>query len=178
MRHLALAALLAACTHAAAPTGGTLPAVPLVASGDTLRGIIGLTGVIPATRLVIRRNGDGPAIPLSGDTALLRSVVGLDVRLFGEWSGKGYVVSEFVVRAVGGVPAIDGEIRFGGSGVLLRNSLAGFRKGANWIDTFVELRDPPDGLLEHPSARVWVTLARDGTVASYGFIPTPPAGPR
>jgi len=168
VRYLALSVLLAACHHAAAASGGTPPAPRSSALGDTLRGTVAVVGSTPRTQLVLRPADGGRSVTLAGDSALLHSVAGLDVMVTGTSGPKSFAVSALLVRSAGGVAALDGIIAATDGAVSI--VVAGGQP--------IALRATPPEFLARTGSRAWVTTAPDGTVLSFGWIATPPAGPR
>jgi hypothetical protein len=125
-------------------------------------------GSTPLTPITLRPADGGRAVTLTGDSALLHSVVGLDVTVTGASGPKSFAVSALMVRSVGGIPALDGIIAATDGVVAL--VLAGGQH--------VALKAAPPELAVRSGSRAWVTVAPDGTALSFGWIATPPAGPR
>lgn len=117
---LALAALgLGACgaNHAGRGDDG---ADHGVASADSVRGVVAVTGAEPVTSVVVRPS-DGGAVVLTGPGAdSLRAAAGLEVRVSGPRDAEGrMVVESFRVRSASGVPAADGRLELDGDTAVL-----------------------------------------------------------
>jgi len=96
-------------------------------------------------------------------TALLTRVTGADVMIRGvRVTTRDMVVSDFVVRSVDGVPALDGRLEGGAGAWSLVQTEGGTR---------VPLSTIPVGLRGREGSRVWITHAPGRSVAeSYGII--------
>jgi hypothetical protein len=154
-----------ACTDS--PSAPYIPTFTSPApSLTTLRGIVHVTG-----RSVPVLTTDDNEWALAGpELSRLESVDGADVEVRGTWDAVGaLLVSDFLVRAIDGVEAMDGVLmeiyaydfdeEFIGYGLrLTRTALV------------VPLTDPPNGLLEHLGERVWVTGAVNGPPSAFGVI--------
>ncbi len=126
---------------------------------DSVRGVVTLVGVEPARRVVLRVGGND--VSLSGmATAGLRRVAGTEVMVRGvKITPRDIVVSDYLVRASGGVPTWDGILERGGA---LRLTDGSGRKRLPSVP--VELR----GMV---GARVWVAFKNGSATAdSYGVI--------
>jgi hypothetical protein len=134
--------------------------------------LIGVVHLVDRTESgVILETPDGDEIRLAGgETALLERVDGAEVEVRGTWDADVLAVKDFLVRAVGGIAALDGvvtemysddlEYEFIGYGLRLSPDGA----------LIVPLIDPPDDLIEHVGDRMWVTGAPDGKPTAYGVI--------
>jgi hypothetical protein len=152
----------------AAPPTAYTPRPSLVV---TLNGFVRVGGRSGGTGIVLNAS-NGDEIPLTGrEAGLLENFDGAEVEVRGTWDAEGpaLVVSDFLVRAVGGVAAMDGvltkiyadeiEEEFLGYGLRLTRSVL-----------LVPLVDPPSDLLEHVGDRVWVTSGSHGETTAYGII--------
>lgn len=134
------------------------------ARSDTIRGVVTVVGTAPATTVTLRVPGITSAVALSGMvTGMLARVSGADVMIRGvRVTTRDMVVSDFVVRSVDGVAALDGrlEARAGAW------SLVQTENGAR-----VPLATIPVGLRGKEGSRVWITLTRGRSVPeAYGVI--------
>jgi hypothetical protein len=83
-------------------------AIPVV--GDTLRGVVQVVGAEPGS-VVQLRLASGQVVPLeSAELAALRMTASLEVMVRGATAraNTAFVVEQFSVRAVDGIPAVDG----------------------------------------------------------------------
>jgi hypothetical protein len=175
--HLALLALLAcAPNHAASDadrSGGARAGEAL----DTLRGTIAVVGSEPATWVVLRPAAGGAEITLQGDPVHeLRRLSGIEVWLEGRAPARpgaggrparalgpatpGFTVERFAVRALDGIPAVDGVLGVDDDVVYLTLP-SGER---------VRIAHPPAVLRAHTGARVWLAGPLDGTITAFGVI--------
>jgi hypothetical protein len=161
-----------ACNDSLAPTNQAQPA------GQSTPILFSITGYIRPTTdrrgSVMLSTDDGREIVLIG--ASLTSVAAVDsaqVEARGAWVDAGtFEVSDFVVRSVEGAPALDGILiaRYDESGqdlispTLLGYSLQLTRGG------MIDLTDPPEDLVAHLGARVWVTGDPNAPPTAFGFI--------
>jgi hypothetical protein len=121
--------------------------------------VIAVVGSDPMTR-VIMRAGRGSSLNLTGPhEAALARLARMEVWITGRPIGSDFSVSAFAVRAVDGVPAVDGILteRNGALSVVPSDRRA------------VAIDSPPTALHAHVGERVWVTLAA-GQVQSFGVI--------
>ena len=141
-------------------TGRGRGVTPPVPPPDTARGLIAVVGSQPMTRVTLRES-DGRTITVSGAHAgALSRLAGIDVWVGGRRSGTELVATDFVVRAVEEIPAIDGRLaERRGALVLIR------RDGGS-----IALRSAPAALRAHLGRRVWVTRSAAGEVLSFGLI--------
>ena len=175
---LGAAGLLAATACVDSPSAPRTPPAPPfthpVPSLVTLRGIV---NVIARSELaMVLTTNDGESISLAGAELLrLESVDGADVEVRGTWDAHAaFLVTDFLVRAVGGVEAMDGVLttiyaddfdeEFLGYGLRLTRSAF-----------VVQLIDPPNELLEYLGERVWVIGGLDGPPSAFGVIGHLPA---
>lgn len=124
--------------------------------GDTLRGRLEWEGTEPARTVVIRAGGR--VVSLTGmATSGLRSLVGTEVVVRGlRVRPADLVVSTYLVRAAGGVPAFDGTVTAGGALRLTDG-------------TGVKPVPLPAALRSQVGARVWVAV-ENGRVRASGVI--------
>ncbi|MEO7362740.1 MAG: hypothetical protein ABI120_20580, partial [Gemmatimonadaceae bacterium] len=100
-------------------------------AGDTVRGVVKMDGSGPGSRPVLMTNRGKTVITLSGmGTDELSQVLGSDVVVRGMRISPGdIVVSSFSVRAVNGIPTIDGRLRKSADGWTIELSdKSGIRK--------------------------------------------------
>jgi hypothetical protein len=160
----ALLAALASCapSRTASEAGGA-PGVASVAAEDTLRGTIAVVGSEPATMVALRPVGGGAEVLLEGEPVReLRTLSGVEVRLSGH-AGPGerrFTVRSFSVRAVDGVPAVDGILVADGDALYLRLMGGELRRIAK----------APAALRAQVGKRVWVAGALEGEVAAFGVV--------
>lgn len=132
--------------------------------GDTVRGLVKMDGSGPGSRPILMANGGKTAITLSGmGTEGLSQVLGSDVVVRGmRISPRDIVVSGFSVRAVNGIPTIDGRLMKSASGWTIELSdKTGIRT----------LPAVPEALQAFEGARVWVAEEGKNTVPQlYGVI--------
>lgn len=131
------------------------------AGGDTVRGIVTLTGVEPARQASLK-SGDA-MFALSGmATRALPRLEGLDIVIRGiRVSPRDMVVSEFIVRSSRGIPAFDGRLEESNGAWTLRLTDGSGRKRIG------SLPSPLRGL---SGARVWIAMQDGAAPASYGVI--------
>lgn len=131
------------------------------AGGDTVRGIVTLTGVEPARQASLK-SGDA-MFALSGmATRALPRLEGLDIVIRGiRVSPRDMVVSDFIVRASRGVPAFDGRLEESNGAWTLRLTDGSGRK---------RLGSLPSSLRGLSGARVWIAMSDGAAPASYGVI--------
>jgi hypothetical protein len=158
------------------------------AAADTLRGTIAVVGSEPATWVVLRPITGGAEIMLRGDPVRdLRRLSGVEVRVEGRAAEQGagaggedrsgaapggrtgmapgagarsFTVERFEVRAVDGVPAVDGVLAVEDDVVYLRLSDGELRRVAN----------PPAALRDRIGAWVWLAGPLDGRIEAFGVI--------
>lgn len=130
--------------------------------GDTLRGIVQLQGKAPMSRAVLTTDKGSTVITLTGmGTDGLGQLQGSEVVVRGLRVGpRDIVVSSFSVRAVNGIPAIDGRLlkAQGGWAVQLSDN-SGIRK----------LVGVPPALEAFEGSRVWIA-DEPGAPKLYGLI--------
>lgn len=126
------------------------------ARGDSVRGVLVWQGAEPARNVALKQGAQ--TVTLSGmATGGLGKLVGTEVTVRGvKVTPRDVVVSDFVVRAHEGVPALDGIVESDGSLRLTDGS--GVRR--------VVLPEP---VREMTGARVWIAQ-RNGRTTGYGLI--------
>jgi len=132
------------------------------AGRDTARGIVAIVGAAPLTDVVLR-TGSG-AVRLAGaQLPQLRRLAGVELWVRGTPVAAprpSLEVAQFTVRAVDGVPALDGVLAEDQGRVVLVTA-----DGRRQV-----LDHPPAQLRDQLGARVWITGTAPGEVASYGVI--------
>lgn len=159
-RLLLLALALAACARgSAAPAGGGAAAM-----ADTLRGTVRATGSEPGVIFVVV-DDVGRATALDGDRAVLERLAGVEVAVQGlAVPGAPFRVARVAVRAVEGVPAVDGVLAHeDGLDVLVMAD--GTRRVIARL---------PEALRRRTGSRVWLAGPLDGDIDSFGVISGPP----
>ena len=133
-------------------------------ASDTIRGVLKMDGSGPGSRPVLMTNRGKSVITLSGmGTDGLSQVLGSDVVVRGMRISPGdIVVSSFSVRAVNGIPTIDGRLMKSSDGWRIELSdKSGVRK----------LAAVPEALQAFEGARVWVAEeAKNAVPQLYGVI--------
>lgn len=129
--------------------------------GDTVRGVVTLIGTEPA-RQVVLRTVDGANIAMSGMvTSGLARLAGSELVIRGvRVSPRDVVVSDFIVRAANGQPAIDGKLEGGGGGWYLQMTDGSGRKPLTAV---------PAALQNLQGSRVWIATKR-GAPMAFGAI--------
>jgi hypothetical protein len=175
--------LIAACLAAAAScsdstTSTTTPGAPAqigtTPSLVTLTGVIRTGGGLDQLRLELAGGGD---VVLGGSAMVsLRSLENDEVEVRGTWAGildanDVLVVSDFLVRQVGGVDVLDGIL------TTLYDDDSGMHAvgyAITLIDgSSVPLLDPPQELINHLGERLWVATSADGKPEAFGVIGPP-----
>lgn len=147
---------------------------PANAAADTLRGTIAIVGSEPATFVVLRPVGGGTEVALQGEDAIdLHRLAGVEVVVVGRGEETAdrsgvptrpgaarFVVERFAVRAVDGVPAVDGILVERDDGIFLKLP----------DDELRRITRPPAEFHAMIGARVWVAGPLDDGVAAYGII--------
>lgn len=150
--------------------GGTSSAAPV----DTLRGTVAIVGAEPLTQVVLRPAAGGAEVVLLGNLIPeLRRVAGAEVWIAGRGAeeeagragtaapgARAFQVQRFEVRAVDGVPAVDGVLVVIGDVAYLR------------VPGGAELRIAhlPSALRGQSGARVWLSGRLDGDIEAFGVI--------
>lgn len=170
-----LGALLAAAPLAsgiACHRARTSAGVPSATAADSARGIVQVTGSEPVTSVVL--SAPGGYVALQGAEAdRLRPLAGVEAVAMGtrlsaptspgSRAGDAMIVARFVVRAVDGVPAIDGVVASVGSGFAIVTA-DGVRHAAPHLPTPLQSR---------VGARVYLAGPLGSPPTAYGVIPPP-----
>ncbi len=136
------------------------------ARGDTLRGIVTLIGSAPAKQVVLRSSSVTAPVALSGMvTSGLSHLAGTEIVVRGvKVTPRDWVVTSYVVRAMNGIPALDGVVEVTNNSWTLRLTETGL---------FKRLTNVPAALKASVGARVWVTtLVGSSTPVAFGVVPT------
>ena len=143
--------------------------IPPPASFVTLTGVVHVLGRTESG--VVLETADGDEIRLAGgETTLLERVDGAEIEVRGTWDAvDAFAVKDFLVRAVGGIAALDGVVTEMYSDDL-EDEFIGYGLRLTGGPLTVPLIDPPDDLIEHRGDRVWVTAAPGGKPMAYGLI--------
>jgi hypothetical protein len=147
-----------------APTAPTqrdsAPPVQVTAS-DTIRGIVAVVGTEHDKRVIVRPSGER-AITLSGtDAMLVGRAAGAEVWVAGTRGDRNTLeVSQFAVRTVDGIPALDGMLVADGDRLVLVTP-----DGKRHVIAHV-----PDALRQHVGGRVWISGNLDQGPVAYGII--------
>jgi hypothetical protein len=170
-----MACLLLACAGAPVPHGIPPGTRPVAAMLDSLDGSVQLVGPVPMG-MVLLQPSEAPAVRLeSADSALLRAVDGLTVRVHGAQaaaaSGAGpeaaarFTVRRLRVLAIEGVPALDGLLAHEGGRWVLRS-----REGVTY-----RLPEPlPEPLQGLVGARIVWAGGLDAPPRAYAVLQLPP----
>jgi hypothetical protein len=125
----------------------------------------------------LRLDVGGGGVLLGGSEAVnLRSLDGDEVEVRGTWAGITdgddiLVVSDFIVRQVGGVDVLDGiltALYIDDSGTTALGYAINLTRGSS-----VPLVDPPQDLIDHLGQRVWVETSAEGKPEAFGVIGPP-----
>jgi len=159
-RLLLLVLVAAACARGSVPADAAPAGAGAAVREDTLRGTVRITGSEPAVTYVVA-DAAGRHTALEGDPAVLQRLNGLEVAFRGEARGAApFRVTRTEVRAVNGVPAVDGVLaRDVGRDVLLT------RDGVRHV-----IARLPEGLRGAVGSRVWLAGPLDGDIDSFGII--------
>jgi hypothetical protein len=140
----------------------------------TLTGVIRTGGGLDQLRLELGGGGD---VMLGGsETVNLRSLENDEVEVHGTWAGildgnDVLMVSDFIVRQVGGVDVLDGILTTlydDDSHTNIIGYAISLTRGAP-----VPLLDPPQELINHVGERVWVATSAEGKPEAFGVIGPP-----
>lgn len=166
---------------AVAATGGTVaPAststtvdASLAVPADTVRGVVSVFGNAPVTSVLLSFGADTAPLALVGEPSVrkLRAIAGVEVMVTGRRtmeidraaSPRGAVVfrvERFVVRAVDGIPAEDGELVSSSGGFALRRA-----DGKE-----LKISALPPALRTRVGARIYLAGPLDRGPAAYGVI--------
>lgn len=146
-----------------ARSGRAGPAKSTPSAGDTVRGIVAVTGTEREKHVVIKPAGGGRAVTLSGpEAATVARAAGADVWISGtrDAASGGMNVVSFVVRSVDGAPATDGKLALDGGQLVLVTS-----DGARHV-----IAHAPPVLRDHIGARVWISGDLSKGPSAWGII--------
>jgi hypothetical protein len=108
---------------------------------------------------VVITTSDGRQTTVTGELASeIGGVAGAEIVVRGQRDGHRIAVSSYSVRAIDGVPAMDGELIAEGDRLYLAT---GGRR--------VELVNPPAALREHTGGRVWIS-GSPAQIVSFGVL--------
>lgn len=153
-------------------SGGGVSSRPTgAAERDTARGIVRRVGNEPGDVLVLERSPRDMLALTGPGITLLRAVEGLEVAVTGRLTTarltaaaprpiSGFDVAEFSVRAMDGREAHDGTLVSRGGSYYLKMASGGE----------LPVPSPPDALLEHVGARVWIAGPRGEPPRAFGVI--------
>lgn len=161
-----LATMLIACARST-PTPEQTPAQPHQLSlADTLRGTIAVVGTDPTAVVSLRTTISDPLLFLAGDEIpALRRLHGIDTWIAGRRTGENtFHVLAFEVRAVDGLPAVDGILTAEPAGLSLLTA-----DGQKLL-----VQQPPPALRELAGARIWVAGPLHLPPAAWGLIQNVP----
>lgn len=116
---------------------------------------------------VLLITGDGNDLVLVGTEAdNLLSLDGAEVDVRGLWDAGTLVVSDFLVRRVGGMEVLDGVLT-----MVVDDQTGDVGYGISLTrGSYVPLIDPPNELIAHIGQRVWVIDPADGQPWLFGII--------
>jgi hypothetical protein len=144
-------------SRAAAPAQPSAP--PSASTSDTIRGRAAVVGAAPLTQVVVTTSGG--QTPVTGPLAAeIGQASGAEVWVQGRRDGSSIVASRYAVRAVDGIPAVDGVLSQEGD-LLLLTTADGRR---------IELRDAPAALRAHSGGRVWVSGPPPSRIVAFGVL--------
>ncbi len=150
-----------------APPAVTPPATksPGAPATDTIRGIAAVVGTERDRHTIIRPAG-GRAVTLEGPQAtLVGRASGAEVWVAGTPGERGALtVTEFAVRMVDGIVALDGTLATDGDRLVLVTPDSKRHPIAH----------PPDALRQHVGGRVWISGNLDQGPVAYGIIQDKP----
>ncbi len=143
-----------------AATPAATPPASAPARTDTLRGKPAVVGSSPFTQVALRPAAGG-SVTITGPLAKeIGRASGADVWVRGTRTERGFEATDYRVRTVDGVTALDGVLVVEGEGTYLRLA-DGIRR---------PLRSAPAALRAEAGARVWVTGGVDQPVAAFGIL--------
>lgn len=177
MRRVRLAAFVALTAAAAceknAQSAAKSAQPPRIVLADTARGVVSVVGNEPVSAVLLSFGADVAPLALVGDPSArqLRAMAGIEVVVSGRRtteidrmaSPRGaavFRVEHFVVRAVDGVAAEDGELVSTPVGFVLRRA-----DGKE-----LKIGSLPPVLRSHVGARVYLAGPLDRAVVAYGVI--------
>lgn len=143
-------------------TGATRSAATQAAHEDTLRGTPAVVGTDRFNQVTLRPAGGGKAVVLAGAQArMVGRASGADVWVAGTRRSDGQLeVSRFEVRAVDGVPAMDGTLEESAGQYYLATA-DGRRHLVNNV---------PAALRTHVGERVWMTGTLEKGPVTFGVL--------
>ncbi|HEV7703722.1 MAG TPA: hypothetical protein VGO46_05480 [Gemmatimonadaceae bacterium] len=137
------------CHHHAqpvVPASDTTAAIVSSPPGDSLIGIVSVTGTSFEQRIVLRTGKSTRALGLwRDDSAAIAQVGGAEVVVHGVDTATAFTVRWFAVRSVDGAPVVDGVLERRGGHLVLHT-----RTGV------VSLGNPPIALDSLEGSRVWI----------------------
>jgi hypothetical protein len=167
---MALASAALAGGSACRGTGNGVAPAPL-AAGDTVRGIVNLVGSEPLAVLVVAPRRGDVVVPSGDDVKQLRTLTGIEVTLAGAMTddcvpdggprgARVFAVTQFAVRAMNGVAAVDGTLQ---------------QEGELWVlatsdGRHVPIIGLPQALESQAGARVYFVGPLDRPPQAYGII--------
>jgi len=157
----------ASCSDTGAPTSpGTGSQAGPTTSQTTLYGTIHLSQTKGSETVLSLGDGE---VPLTGaGSAGLASVENAEVEVRGQFNADSFVVTDFLVRRVGGSDVMDGVLI-----ALYDQEIGGNEFGYGLSLTrgpIVSLPDPPAELIAYIGQRVWIAESGDGQASAFGII--------
>jgi hypothetical protein len=151
-------------TSPARPSGpGNALGIKPAQGADTLRGIVRIVGSAADEQVIVRPDAGGPMVTLLGDQAtMLGRLSGVDVWVSGvRNSARSLTVDRFLVRAVDGIPAMDGKLvsRDGGVAIVTTADHAEH-----------PIVNPPSALRARVGSRVWLKGTLETGAVTFGVI--------
>lgn len=159
----------ASCSDSTAPTASSSssPGSPISQSPSfvTISGTIRLGHTDMGG--VLLETPDGNELILVGtETDNLLSLDGAEVDVRGLWDAGALVVSDFLVRRVGGMEVLDGILT-----MVVDDETGDVGYGISLTrGSYVPLIDLPNELIAHLGKRVWVSDPADGQPLHFGII--------
>lgn len=154
-----LAAVLAVACALGACGPRRVAGMDATTGADTLRGVVREVGSEPGTMFVLTTaTGE---IYLLGERPILRRMVGLEVMVAGRPAPDGFHVGRAVVRAAGGLAAVDGVLGRDQRGFFLVPADGGAR---------IPLPHLPEQLRGRLGTRIWLSGPLDRVPDSFGEI--------
>jgi hypothetical protein len=153
---LILMILMAACTTTPDATPGEYGE-----AGDTLRGMVRITGAQPGTTIVLE-TAQGTTIVLSESRELLQQMAAMEIVAWGQpQPDSRFRVTRALVRSVSGIPAVDGILERAADGRHSLLTAAGERLPLPWL---------PVALHAQAGSRIWLAGPLDRPPELYGVI--------
>lgn len=146
------------------PSGpGNALGIKQAQGADTLRGIVRVVGSAADEQVIVRPDAGGPMITLLGDqTTMLGRLSGVEIWVSGvRNSARSLTVDRFLVRAVDGIPAMDGKLvsRDGGVAIVTTADHAEH-----------PIVNPPSALRARVGSRVWLKGTLETGAVTFGVI--------